>query len=75
MNAMALEFMGKLDALLREYGARISAEDHWQGYAECGSDVRITIDIPSVYTPEGHFVREGIDIDLGRYHEPKETEE
>lgn len=60
------EFLGKLKALLGEYGATIEAEDHYPGYAECGSDIRTTVDIPSVYE-NGDIVRPWTEIDLGRY--------
>ncbi len=36
-------FIGELHALLGKYDAELKAEDHWQGYAECGQDVRITV--------------------------------
>ena len=34
-------FREELQALLDKYGAELEAKDHWQGYAECGEDVRI----------------------------------
>jgi len=52
------EFMGKLVDLFNEYNAEIIAEDHYQGYAECGSDIRMTIDFGDWEIGE---------IDLGKY--------
>jgi predicted component of type VI protein secretion system len=41
----ARAFEAELKALLAKYECRISAADHWTGYAECGEDVRIEADI------------------------------
>ncbi len=38
------EFLNKLQLLLEEFGAEISADDHYQGYAECGQDIRMTVE-------------------------------
>lgn len=40
------EFRSELQSLLDKYGAEIEAKDHYQGYAECGEDVRMTVYIP-----------------------------
>lgn len=61
------EFRADLQALLNKYGANLEAEDHWQGYAECGEDIRITAEIDGVYTKDGELVRPYVSIDLGRY--------
>jgi hypothetical protein len=50
----------ELTDLLEKHGATLTAEDHWTGYAECGSDVRMTIDMPWPHK----------DIDLGGYFYP-----
>jgi len=60
------EFMADLNSLLLKYGAEIEAEDHFEGYAECGEDIRITATIPAIYD-NGEIVREWIEIDLGRW--------
>jgi hypothetical protein len=39
-------FLEELAALLKKYNAEIEADDHYQGYPECGQDIRITIDFP-----------------------------
>jgi hypothetical protein len=36
------DFLNELQALLKKYDVELIAKDHWQGYAECGEDVRIT---------------------------------
>ena len=51
------EFLCRLKSLLEEFDAEITAEDHWQGYAECGQDIRITVEFDD-YRVE--------DIDLGK---------
>ena len=61
------EFRSELQALLDKYGAELEAKDHYQGYAECGEDVRMTVDIPSIWDKDGDQVREYTEIDLGRH--------
>lgn len=61
------EFKTKFRALLSEYGAEISAKDEFTGYPECGEDIRIRVDIPSLYDPDGNCLREWTDIDLGSF--------
>jgi hypothetical protein len=61
------DFMADFDALLKKYGASIEAKDEYPGYAECGEDIHIRIDIPSIYG-SGCCDREGTDIDLGTYY-------
>lgn len=52
------EFLKELQALLKKYDAEIVTEDHWKGYAECGRDVRMTIQFEDWHIEE---------IDLGEY--------
>lgn len=48
--------------------ATLEAEDHYPGYAECGEDVRMTVSIPSIVDPATYeIIREGMEIDLGKY--------
>lgn len=63
-------FKAELVALLTKYStpdtkASIVAEDHYQGYPECGSDVRMTVNIPAKYDVQGNCIREWTEIDLG----------
>jgi hypothetical protein len=58
-------FKAELQALLDKYGAELSAKDHFMGYAECGEDVRMTVDIPAIWDKNGDTVRELTEIDLG----------
>lgn len=57
------EFITKLKGLLKEYGAEIECEDHYDGYPECGQDLRMTV---TINRPE--FVQ----IDLGCWLNCKE---
>lgn len=60
-------FKTELKALLKKYKAELSAEDHYQGYAECGEDIRMTVGIDSIYDNDGNLIFEGGEINLGRY--------
>ncbi len=59
-------FKEEFAALLKKYGAEITCENHWQGYAECGEDVRMTVTIPSTWDKDGNAIREWTEINLGR---------
>lgn len=76
------KFRAELAALLARYDgdpivykgtstpnrARLEAEDHYPGYAECGEDVRMTVSIPSIVDPVTYeIIRESVEIDLGKY--------
>lgn len=58
-------FLADLQALLDKYGAEIEAKDHYQGYPECGEDVRMT----------AWLGEECVSIDLGRYLFPTKKKE
>lgn len=61
-------FMADLSALLTKHGAELEAKDHWTGYAECGSDVRMTATISSIYAMgTGECIRPFVEIDLGSW--------
>lgn len=71
---MEHSFRAELRDLLFRYDAEISAEDHWQGYPECGEDVRMTVTIPGEYDPKtGETIRSWMEIDLGRFQDGKPT--
>ena len=36
------QFEKELKLLLQKYEVELKVEDHWEGYAECGKDIRIT---------------------------------
>ena len=59
------EFKAELQSLLNKYGAELDARDHWTGYAECGSDVRMEATVPAIYDADHNCVREWVCIDLG----------
>lgn len=63
-SELEAEFREDLQVLLNKYKATLSADDHWQGYAECGQDVRMTVSIAGKYE-DGEMVQEWADIDLG----------
>lgn len=60
-------FKAEFKDLLAKYGADIEAADHWSGYAECGEDVRITVNIPGKYDSEGNVIQERVEIDFGNH--------
>lgn len=39
-----VNFLTELKNLLEKYNTQITADDHWEGYAECGQDIKMTID-------------------------------
>lgn len=61
------QFEAELQALLNKWGANISADDHYQGWAECGEDIRMQVEIPAIYDANNNCVREWTQIDLGQY--------
>ena len=63
---VAQQFKTELKALLAKYNAELESDDHWRGYAECGSDVRMTVFVPAIYDDEHDCLREYTEIDLGR---------
>ena len=63
-------FIEELKALLKKYNATLKADDHFQGYAECGENIRMTVDIDWIYDKEGNVIFQGGEIDLGSYFYP-----
>jgi len=61
-----IQFKAELFALLKKWDAELSTEDHYQGYPECGEDVRMTVHIPAIYDGNGETIRPLTEIDLGR---------
>lgn len=60
-------FKSELQALLDKYGAELSARDKWEGYPECGEDVRMQVDVPAIYDADHNCLREHTEIDLGSW--------
>ena len=58
-------FKEDLQALLDKYNAELDATDHYQGYPECGEDVRMEVTIDAIYDEDGNCEREYTIIDLG----------
>ena len=42
--------LNDIQLVLEKHGASITADDHWTGYAECGQDIRITIEFEDYST-------------------------
>ena len=59
------EFREALQRLVDEYSAELEAMDHWEGYPECGQDVRMTAYIPAIYAEDRSCIQEFCAIDLG----------
>lgn len=74
MSYVKQDFMRELRALFVKWNASIEAKDHYQGYPECGEDIRMLIDIPPIYK-DGTMVRDGVEIDLGGFFSPEPMEE
>lgn len=60
-------FRDELMALLEKYDAELEASDHWQGYPECGEDVRMIVTVPAIYDENNETRREWTEIDLGSW--------
>lgn len=69
MNKRVKKFKKELSELCLKYDCDISAEDHWTGYAECGKDIRITVEFNSNYNEDPPILWE--ELDLGRYFDGK----
>jgi hypothetical protein len=66
-------FLSDLREVMRKHGVEsITADDHFQGYAECGEDIRMTVEISHDEDGSGNTVRPFVEIDLGKgfYTEP-----
>lgn len=67
----AEDFHYDLRQLLKKYHAEIQAEDHWTGYAELGSDIRMTAYISGAWDSDGNPTRHYTEINLGTFIDPK----
>jgi len=63
-------FKADFQALLDKYNATIEADDHFQGYAECGEDIQVCVYIPGSFDKDGEIIQETADFNLGRYLPP-----
>lgn len=52
------KFLEDLLTLIEKYGVEFECRDHWGGYAECGQDIRITVEFDDYSISE---------IDFGKY--------
>ena len=60
-------FKTEFIALLKKYNATFEVDDHYQGYAECGRDLRAEISIPAIYDGDNGLINEYAIFDLGCY--------
>lgn len=59
-------FRAELAALLAKWGAVIEVDDHYKGFAECGSDLRATVTIEGRFE-NNEVVRPFTTFDLSKY--------
>jgi hypothetical protein len=69
MSERTDNFKAELAALCRKYHCDITAEDHYQGYPECGEGIRMTVNFDGDYTVDPVLPDE--ELDLGRYFDGK----
>jgi hypothetical protein len=67
MSERTEAFKKELAALCRKYKCEITAADHWIGYAECGQDVRITVEFTGSYTLDSKALLAWEELDLGTF--------
>lgn len=65
------QFRLELQRLLTTYNAELEAKDYYDGYPECGGDVRMTVSIPAVFDSQNNCLREAAEIDLGSFVLPE----
>jgi len=59
------EFTAELQALLNKWNAELDASDHYQGWPECGEDIRMIVTIPGSWDKDGNTTQEWTEVDLG----------
>jgi len=62
------EFKAEFQALVDKYKAEIQIKDFFDGYAECGEDIKCIVMIDGAWTKEGDCISEYCEFDLGAYH-------
>lgn len=65
VSQIEIDFRNELVSLLNKYKAELEASDHFQGYAECGEDIRMIVTIPGIWSSDGDVLREYTEINLG----------
>ena len=60
-------FRKDLAELLKKHHATIETDDHHSGYAECGRDIRVEVNILASYDKDGNTLREWAEFDIGLY--------
>ncbi len=67
------EFKKEFQALVDKYKAEVEIKDHWQGYAECGQEIKCMVYIGETYNEEFETISECCEFELGNYHIPAHT--
>jgi len=62
------EFRKEFMALVDKYKAEVEIKDHWQGYAECGSDIKCMVSIGAIYSDNFECIRDACEFELGNFH-------
>ena len=61
-------FRKEFQALVDKYKAEVEIKDHWQGYAECGQDIKCMVSMSATYNDGGDCVTDYCEFNLGTYH-------
>ena len=67
------DFRRELSELLGRYNAEIVASNYYEGYAECGEEIKMVVDVPTVYDTSSDILRSGFKVDLGNIVYPPEN--
>jgi hypothetical protein len=62
------DFRRDFQALLDKYNAEFEIRDFWQGYAECGQDIKCMVSIHAVFNDDLECVSDNCEFNLGTYH-------
>ena len=69
------DFKKEFQALVNKYKAEVQIKDYFEGYAECGEDIKCLVMIDAVYTLAGDRVSDYCEFDLGTYHHFEKQED
>ena len=64
MDKQVVAFMKDLRDIMIKHNVEITADDEWEGYAECGQDIQINIETSIKSIPIGNYITPDI---LERY--------
>lgn len=66
MDDKRKQFVDDFKELLKKYDCHIEADDHFEGYSECGQDIRMTVEF-------NDWQIEDIDLGGSVYHDSDYT--